>query len=171
MLSWHSVHALINKGLLNKHDWGMFIFLCWLLGKRVMLMNRSCSHQQPKAKFHTNFSLCFFGSSHRRAAAVRITTADCLDGFTVFSSLSLNKSQAPRVYTETGFACCDRSSLLVLHPMFAKRSKIHILCKNTLQSLSEDDMRPSSDCSRLQCRQKVNTFGKYLLDLSDEASY
>lgn len=78
----------------------------------MLMKNRSCSHQQPKAKFHHFLSLLPRQFSPGVAAAVRITAADCLDGFTVFSSLSLNKSQAPRVYTETGFACCDRSSSL-----------------------------------------------------------
>lgn len=63
--SWHSVHALINKGLLNKHDWGMFVFSvliqgggwCWWRIDPVLINNRRPSF--------IIFSLCFLCSSHQ----------------------------------------------------------------------------------------------------------
>lgn len=109
----------------------------------MLMKNRSCSHQQPKAKFHHFLSLLPRQFPPGVAAAVRITAADCLDGFTVFSSVSLNKSQAPPVCTLK-----QVSPAVIAHPrsnVCEEEQNPHsvlILCKNTLRSLSEDDMRP-----------------------------
>lgn len=113
MWSWHSVHALINKGLLNKHDWGMFVFSvliqgggwCWWRIDPVLINNRRPSF--------IIFSLCFLGSSHQEGSCCE-NYRRRLSGrvHSLFECVFKQKSGPPRVYTETGFACCDRSSSL-----------------------------------------------------------
>lgn len=140
MWSWHSVHALINKGLLNKHDWGMFVFSvliqgggwCWWRIDPVLINNRRPSF--------IIFSLCFLGSSHQEGSCCE-NYRRRLSGrvHSLFKSVFKQKSGPPCVHWNR--FCLLRS--LILAPVFAKRNKIHILSSFcALRSLSEDDMRP-----------------------------
>lgn len=113
MWSWHSVHALINKGLLNKHDWGMFVFLCWFrdagdVDEESILFSSTTEGQV------SSFSLS-------ASSAVLTRSGGCCENYrrrlsgrvhSLFECVFKQKSGPPRVYTETGFACCDRSSSL-----------------------------------------------------------
>lgn len=143
MWSWHSVHALINKGLLNKHDWGMFVFSvliqgggwCWWRIDPVLINNRRPSF--------IIFSLCFLGSSHQEGGCCE-NYRRRLSGrvHSLFKCVFKQKSGPP--------VCTLKqvSPAVIAHPrsnVCEEEQNPHsvlILCKNTLRSLSEDDMRP-----------------------------
>lgn len=158
--SWHSVHALINKGLLNKHDWGMFVFRCWFrdagdVDEESILFSSTTEGQVSSFSLSASSAVLT-----RRAAAVRITAADCLDGFTVFSSVSLNKSQAPPCVHWNRFRLLWS---LILAQMFVKRNKIHILSSFCAKIHSEVCLEMIWDCSRLQWSQRAGKSGKYFV--------
>lgn len=164
MWSWHSVHALINKGLLNKHDWGMFIFLCWFreagdVDEELILFSST-----TKGQVLENFSLCFFGSSHQEGGCCE-NYRRRLSGWvhSLFKSVFKQKSGPPCVHWNR--FCLLWS--LILAPVFAKRNKIHILSSFCAKIHSKVCLKMIWDCSRLQWSQRASKSGKYLLDLSN----
>lgn len=168
MWSWHSVHALINKGLLNKHDWGMFVFRCWFrdagdVDEESILFSSTTEGQV------SSFSLS-------ASSAVLTRSGGCCENYRRRLSGRVHSLLKCVFKQKSGPPCVhwNRFRLLwslILAPVFAKRNKIHSLSSFCAKIHSEVCLKMIWDRSRLQWSQRAGKSGKYFLDLTDEVSY
>lgn len=140
--SWHSVHALINKGLLNKHDWGMFVFRCWFrdagdVDEESILFSSTTEGQVSSFSLYASLAVLTRSGgcceNYRRRLSGRVHSLfECVFKQKSGPPVCTLKQVLPAVIAHPRSSVCEEEQ---------NPHSVLILCKNTLRSLSEDDMR------------------------------